>query len=34
MMTEGREVSSDQFTQHVVHPALHQDYAQISSHGG
>ena len=27
MTTEGREVSSDQFTQYVVHPALHQDYA-------
>ena len=27
MMTEGREVSSDRITQHVVHPALHQDYA-------
>ena len=27
MMTEGREVDSDQITQHVVHPALHQDYA-------
>ena len=26
-MTEGREVNSDQITQHVVHPALHQDYA-------
>ena len=26
MMTEGREVGSDQITQHVVHPALHQDY--------
>ena len=26
-MTEGRKVSSDRFTQHVVHPALHQDYA-------
>ena len=26
MMTEGREVDSDQITQHVVHPALHQDY--------
>ena len=26
-MTEGREVDSDQITQHVVHPALHQDYA-------
>ena len=25
-MTEGREVGSDQITQHVVHPALHQDY--------
>ena len=27
MMTEGREVNSDRITQHVVHPALHQDYA-------
>ena len=27
MTTEGREVDSDQITQHVVHPALHQDYA-------
>ena len=27
MMTEGREVDPDQITQHVVHPALHQDYA-------
>ena len=27
MMTEGREVNLDQITQHVVHPALHQDYA-------
>ena len=27
MMTEGREVDSDWITQHVVHPALHQDYA-------
>ena len=27
MMTEGREVDPDQFTHHVVHPALHQDYA-------
>ena len=26
MMTEGREVDPDQITQHVVHPALHQDY--------
>ena len=26
-MTEGREVDSDRITQHVVHPALHQDYA-------
>ena len=26
MMTEGREVDLDQITQHVVHPALHQDY--------
>ena len=27
MMTEGREVDSDRITQHVVYPALHQDYA-------
>ena len=27
MMTEGKEVDPDQITQHVVHPALHQDYA-------
>ena len=27
MMTEGREVDPDQITHHVVHPALHQDYA-------
>ena len=27
MMTKGREVDSDWITQHVVHPALHQDYA-------
>ena len=27
MMTEGREAGSDRITQHVVHPALHQDYA-------
>ena len=27
MMTEGREVNPDQISQHVVHPALHQDYA-------
>ena len=27
MMTDGREVDSDRITQHVVHPALHQDYA-------
>ena len=27
MTTEGREVNSDRITQHVVHPALHQDYA-------
>ena len=27
MMTKGREVDPDQITQHVVHPALHQDYA-------
>ena len=27
MTTEGREVDSDWITQHVVHPALHQDYA-------
>ena len=26
MMTGGREVSPDQITPHVVHPALHQDY--------
>ena len=26
MMTKGREVNSDRITQHVVHPALHQDY--------
>ena len=26
MTTEGREVDSDQITQHVVHPALHQGY--------
>ena len=26
MMTEGREVDPDQITQHVVYPALHQDY--------
>ena len=26
-MTEGREVDPDQITQHVVHPALHQNYA-------
>ena len=26
MTTEGREVGSDRITQHVVHPALHQDY--------
>ena len=26
-MTEGRSVGSDWITQHVVHPALHQDYA-------
>ena len=26
MMTKGREVGSDRITQHVVHPALHQDY--------
>ena len=26
MTTEGREVDSDRITQHVVHPALHQDY--------
>ena len=29
MTTEGREVGSDQITQHVVHPALHQDYVAI-----
>ena len=27
MTTEGREVNLDQITHHVVHPALHQDYA-------
>ena len=27
MMTEGREVNPDQITHHVVHPALHQNYA-------
>ena len=27
MTTKGREVDPDQITQHVVHPALHQDYA-------
>ena len=27
MTTEGREVDLDRITQHVVHPALHQDYA-------
>ena len=27
MTTEGREVDSDRITQHVVHPAPHQDYA-------
>ena len=27
MTTEGREVDPDQITQHVVHPALHQDCA-------
>ena len=27
MMTEGREVNPNQITRHVVHPALHQDYA-------
>ena len=26
MTTEGREVDLDQITQHVMHPALHQDY--------
>ena len=26
MMTKRREVNPDQITQHVVHPALHQDY--------
>ena len=26
MMTKGREVNPDQISQHVVHPALHQDY--------
>ena len=27
MMTKGREVDPDQIAHHVVHPALHQDYA-------
>ena len=27
MMTKGREVNLDQITHHVMHPALHQDYA-------
>ena len=27
MTTEGRKVNPDQITHHVVHPALHQDYA-------
>ena len=27
MMTEGREVDLDRIAHHVVHPALHQDYA-------
>ena len=27
MTTEGREVNPDQIAHHVVHPALHQDYA-------
>ena len=27
MTTKGREVDLDRITQHVVHPALHQDYA-------
>ena len=27
MMTKEREVNLDQITQHVVHPAIHQDYA-------
>ena len=27
MTTEGREVNPDQISHHVVHPALHQDYA-------
>ena len=27
MTTEGREVNPDQITHHIVHPALHQDYA-------
>ena len=27
MITEGREVDPDQIAHHVVHPALHQDYA-------
>ena len=26
-MTKGREVNPDQITRHIVHPALHQDYA-------
>ena len=26
MTTKGREVNPDQISQHVVHPALHQDY--------
>ena len=26
-MTEGKKVNPDQITHHVVHPALHQDYA-------
>ena len=27
MMTDGRKVNPDQITRHIVHPALHQDYA-------
>ena len=27
MTTEGKEVNPDQISHHVVHPALHQDYA-------
>ena len=29
MTTEGKEVNPDQITHHVVHPALHQDYASV-----